>query len=114
MTAASEWDQPAERKNVRPSLEDSVENLMHRAGHDFFLPLRGKAELQKQLGSRLERAIGVTYLPESERISHYFRSDVGKQFDGIVHFDTTRAVKPLDAPAEMLHDETPETYPTGI
>ena len=114
VTAASEWDQPAERKNVRPSLEDSVENLMHRTGHDFFLPLRGNADLQKQLDHRLERAIGVIYLPESERVSHYFMTEVGKQFDGLVHFDTTRAVKPLDAPAEMLHDETPETYPSGI
>jgi len=114
VTAASEWEQPAERKNVRPSLEDSVENLMHRAGHDFFLSLRGKTDLRKQLGLRLERAIGVIYLPESERVSHYFQTEVGKQFDGLIHFDTTRAVKPMDAPAAMLHEETPETYPTGI
>jgi len=114
VTAASEWDSPAELKNVRPSLEESHENLMHRTGHDFFLPLRGNADLQKQLGRRLERAIGVVYLPESERVSHYFQCDLGKQFDAIIHFDTTRAVKPLDAPAAMLHDEVPETYPTGI
>jgi erythromycin esterase-like protein len=87
---------------------------MHRAGHDFFLPLRDNADLQKQLGQRLERAIGVIYLPESERASHYFQSEVGKQFDGLVHFDTTRAVRPMDAPADMLHEETPETYPSGI
>ena len=114
VTAASEWDCPAERKNVRPSLEESHENLMHRAGHDFFLPLRGNPGLQQQLGQRLERAIGVVYLPESERVSHYFQSDIGKQFDAIIHVDTTRAVKALDAPAAMLHDELPETYPTGI
>jgi erythromycin esterase-like protein len=114
VTAASEWDRPAERKHVRPSLEGSVENLMHRAGHDFFLPLRGNPGLLQQLGQRLERAIGVIYLPESERVSHYFQSDIGKQFDAIIHIDTTRAVKALDAPAAMLHDELPETYPTGI
>ncbi|MFS0756405.1 erythromycin esterase family protein [Noviherbaspirillum sp. 1P10PC] len=114
VTAASEWDSPAQLKNVRPSREDSHENLMHRTGHDFLLPLRGNAELQKQLGQRLERAIGVVYLPESERVSHYFQSELGRQFDAIVHFDTTRAVKPLDAPADMVHDELPETYPTGI
>ncbi len=114
VTAASEWDRPAERKQVRPSLEGSVEDLMHRAGHDFFLPLRGNPGLQQQLGQRLERAIGVIYLPESERVSHYFQSEIGKQFDAIIHIDTTRAVKALDAPAAMLHDELPETYPTGI
>jgi erythromycin esterase-like protein len=114
VTAASEWDSPAQLKNVRPSREDSHENLMHRTGHDFLLPLRGNADLQKQLGQRLERAIGVVYLPESERVSHYFQSELGRQFDAILHFDTTRAVKPLDAPADMVHDELPETYPTGI
>lgn len=115
VTAASDWDHPAELKHVRPSREDSYENLMHRAGHDFLLPIRGNAELQKELSERrLERAIGVVYLPESERLSHYFQSDLGRQFDAIVHFDTTRAVKPLDAPAEMLHEDVPETYPTGI
>lgn len=114
VTAASEWEQPAQRKNVRPSLEDSIENLLHRVDHNFFLPLRGNAELQKQLGQRLERAIGVIYLPESERVSHYFQSEIGKQFDALVHFDSTRAVKPMDAAADMLHEELPETYPTGI
>lgn len=114
VTAASEWDSPAERKNIRPSLEESHENLMHRAGHDFFLPLRANPGLQQQLGQRLERAIGVIYLPESERVSHYFQSEIGRQFDAIIHLDTTRAVKALDAPAAMLHDELPETYPTGI
>ena len=40
VTAASKWDHPPERKNVRPSLEESVETLMHRAGHDFFAAAR--------------------------------------------------------------------------
>jgi erythromycin esterase-like protein len=115
VTAASDWDYPAEFKEVRPSREDSYENLMHRSGSKFFLPLRGNAALLDHLSQRrLERAIGVVYLPESERLSHYFYCDIGKQFDAIVHFDHTRAVKPLDAPAEMLHEELPETYPTGI
>ncbi|MBK4737702.1 erythromycin esterase family protein [Noviherbaspirillum pedocola] len=117
VTAASDWDMPAERKAVRPSREDSYENLMHRCrhAHAFFLPMRGNAPLLAQLSPRrLERAIGVVYLPESERLSHYFHCDLGRQFDAIVHIDHTRAVKPLDAPAEMLHEEMPETYPTGI
>ena len=56
----------------------------------------------------------MIYLPESERVSRYFQSDIGKQFDAVIHIDTTRAVKALGAPAAMLHDELPETYPTGI
>lgn len=117
VTAASDWDMPAESKTVRPSREDSYENLMHRCRHarGFLLPMRGNAALREALAQRrLERAIGVVYLPQSERLSHYFHCDLGRQFDAIVHFDHTRAVKPLDAPAEMLHDELPETYPSGI
>src|SRR5919201_151006 len=32
----------------------------------------------------LERAIGVVYLPASERASHYFEAQVGAQFDAII------------------------------
>jgi hypothetical protein len=45
---------------------------------------------------RLERAIGVIYLPESERISHYFHARLADQFDAVIHLDKTRAVEPLE------------------
>src|SRR5438128_3350977 len=41
VTAASEWDGPAERKRVRPALEDSYEASFHEADiPNFWLPLR--------------------------------------------------------------------------
>ena len=43
----------------------------------------------------LERAIGVIYVPETERQSHYFTARLARQFDAVVHWDTTRAVVPL-------------------
>src|ERR1043166_7340470 len=44
VTAASEWDGPAERKRVRPGMAGSYEALLHDAGvADFILPLRGNA-----------------------------------------------------------------------
>ena len=116
VTAASEWDSPAELKRVRPSMEGSYERLFHEMGEErFLLALRGN-ETVKQLLSRrrLERAIGVIYLPERERYSHYFHADMARQFDAVIHFDETRAVKPLDRSALMSHDEMPETYPSGI
>ena len=50
---------------------------------------------------RLERAIGVIYLPETERQSHYFYARLADQFDAVLHFDRTRAVEPLDHTARM-------------
>lgn len=118
VTAANDWDEPGERKRVRPALPDSYELEFHATGVPrFFLPLRngalGSSLLTRQ---RLERAIGVIYRPQTERISHYFRADLAHQFDGVFHFDETRALQPLEIP-ERWHTadaEAPETYPSGI
>lgn len=118
VTAANDWDEPGERKRVRPALSDSYELEFHETGVPrFFLPLRngalGSSLLTRQ---RLERAIGVIYRPQTERISHYFRADLAHQFDGVFHFDETRALQPLEIP-ERWHEaeaEPPETYPSGF
>jgi erythromycin esterase-like protein len=44
---------------------------------------------------RLERAIGVIYRPDTEHQSHYFRARLSDQFNVVLHFDETWAVKPL-------------------
>ncbi|WP_263864229.1 erythromycin esterase family protein [Variovorax sp. 38R] len=74
VTAASDWGAAAERKRVVPSRADSYEGLLHATGIDrFMLPLRGAgSHLAALQESRLERAIGVIYRPETERQSHYF------------------------------------------
>ncbi|MER3424101.1 MAG: hypothetical protein C4293_13625, partial [Nitrospiraceae bacterium] len=51
---------------------------------------------------RLERAIGVIYLPETERLSHYFYARLPEQFDAVLHFDQTQAVEPLDRTSYSL------------
>jgi erythromycin esterase-like protein len=61
----------------------------------------------------LERAIGVIYLPETERYSHYFFADIAEQFDAVLHFDETRGVEPLDRTSEWDSGELPETFPSG-
>jgi erythromycin esterase-like protein len=63
---------------------------------------------------RLERAIGVIYRPETERQSHYFRARLVDQFDAVLHFDETRAVKPLESTAEWETGELPETFPFAV
>jgi erythromycin esterase-like protein len=64
--------------------------------------------------SRLERAIGVIYRPDTERASHYFYARLPDQFDAVLHFDETRAVEPLDSSAEWDAGELPETFPFAV
>ena len=116
MTAASDWDGPAERKRVRPALEDSYESSFHHADiPKFLLPLRDTdPETIAFRDSRLERAIGVIYLPRTERQSHYFEARLSDQFDAVIHFDETSALQPLERQALWETGEPPETFPTGV
>ncbi len=116
VTAASNWDGPAERKRVRPALVNSYEALFHDVSIPrFFLTLRNMGHATSALNEPLlERAIGVIYRPETERASHYFQARLSPQFDAVIHFDETRAVEPLERTVEWQEGEVPETFPTGI
>jgi erythromycin esterase-like protein len=119
VTAASDWDAPAERKRVRPALPESYEALFHQVGIPRFLvSLRDESAAVSGLEEhRLERAIGVIYRPETERQSHYFYARLPAQFDAVLHFDETRAVEPLERTPQWHQGETgevPDTYPSGI
>ena len=50
----------------------------------------------KLLEERLQRAIGTTYDPEDVLRKHYIRASLPAQFDELIWFDETRAVKPLE------------------
>ena len=116
VTAASEWDAPAERKRVRPALAGSYEALFHTTLPTRFLLTCGERDTvtDSLRDPRLERAIGVIYRPETERMSHYFRARLSDQFDAVLHFDETRAVEPLERTAEWEAGEVPETFPFAI
>jgi erythromycin esterase-like protein len=116
VTAASEWGSPGLRKRVRPGLAGSFEDLFHHSGEPhFWLDLRHDPQLARLLAERrLQRAIGVIYLPASERLSHYFHARLPAQFDALVHIDETRAVEPLVPEPEWHGEEPPETYPSGL
>lgn len=115
VTAASAWHGASQRKIVRPALEGSYEALFHRIGLPrFFLSLAPDNAVSALHDPRLQRAIGVVYLPESERQSHYFHASLTEQFDGLLHIDRTRAVEPLEKGAIWERGEVPETYPTGV
>jgi erythromycin esterase-like protein len=116
VTAASDWGSPPQRKRVRPALPGSYEEAFHQTGITrFMLPLREKNAAARLLSEdRTERAIGVIYLPESERQSHYFYAHLPQQFDAVLHFDETHAVEPLEKTSHWTIGEAPETYPVGI
>jgi erythromycin esterase-like protein len=109
VTAASDWGGPAERKRVRRALSGSWEALFHEAEVPRFLLDGSRFE-----GRRLERAIGVVYWPETERLSHYFHARLADQFDAVVHLDETRAVEPLELTSDWKAGELPETYPSAV
>lgn len=103
VTAAADWDLPGLRRLVRPGLPGSYEALLHRVGGAgrplprFMLDLRdGGAAAGVLHESRLQRAIGVVYRPETERLSHYFYARLPEQFDALIHIDETHALEPLE------------------
>jgi erythromycin esterase-like protein len=116
VTAASDWGEPAERKRVRPALDGSYEALFHEVGEPRFLIVwSAHLDVAEQLRTRrLERAIGVIYRPETERLSHYFKANLPDQFDAVLHFDETRAVTPIERTASWEAGELPETYPFAV
>jgi len=116
VTAASEWGGPAERKRVRPALAGSYEALFHALEVPAFLFLCEDADGIEPLAEpHLERAIGVIYRPESERISHYFSARLPQQFDALIHCDRTHALEPLEqTPMWQAGEGEMETFPSGV
>ena len=116
VTAASEWGGDAECKVVRPALAGSIEELLHETGRPAFLvsmhdgsPAAAALEVV-----RLARAIGVIYLPQTERQSHYYHVRPSDQYDAMIHIDSTRALEPLEPTSVWVAGQTPETFPTGL
>ena len=70
------------------ALPESYESLFHESTLPrFLLNLHDNSPAVAGLRKpRLERAIGVVYRPETERVSHYFYTELPKQFDVMLHF----------------------------
>jgi erythromycin esterase-like protein len=116
VTAASNWHAAAQRKTLRRACDGSYEAIFHSTNVPrFFVDLRSETPAIEALrGPFLERAVGVIYKPESERLSHYFHASLPEQFDGVLHLDHTRAVEPLERTPEWQSGEVVETYPSGL
>lgn len=99
VAAAPHWEDEMEVMELRPSREESYEQLCHDTRLErFFLPLRhpSRPQLRGELAaSRLQRAIGVVYRPRTEVQSHYFHASLPEQFDELIWFDESHALQPL-------------------
>lgn len=115
VSASSGWGKDVERKFVRPAIDGSYEALFNELKIPNFLLLMNNPQVHDILSQQLlERAIGVIYLPQSERASHYFYASLAKQFDAVIHFNVTNAVVPLDKTTQWEQGELPETFPFGL
>jgi protein-L-isoaspartate(D-aspartate) O-methyltransferase len=101
VAAAENWDRPMSVAPLRPAHPESYERICHESGvRAFLLHLREpqRLEVRTELTpSRLERAVGVVYRPDTELESHYFHASLPHQFDEYIWFDETRAVQPISA-----------------
>lgn len=109
VAAASDWGGEMEIKDIVEPRRSSFELRCDEAA-----PERGFLDFSEGGGAPLdlylERAIGVIYRPESERMSHYFEARPGAQFDAWVWFGETR---PIDAQSEEGGGAPFEEFPFG-
>lgn len=92
VAAAEAWGGEKREMELRPALDDSLEDHAARSGQPRFLLEMPAGETEALGEDRLQRAVGVIYRPESERASHYFAAAPARQFDAWAFFETTRPV----------------------
>ncbi len=115
VAAADEWGGPMNVKKIVPARADSYERVFRQTSVPCSLTdwrMGDKNELRDALSeTRLERAIGVIYRPDTELLSHYFEAILPDQFDAYVWFEETTAVTPLSGKRPR---GAPDTYPFGL
>jgi erythromycin esterase-like protein len=102
------------RINVPEALNESWEDLLHKAGNgnDLLLllnNLKSKEDLNTIFG---HRAIGVVYQPEYEKFGNYVPSILPERYDAFIYIDQTKALHPLHITPDG--HKVPETYPFGF
>lgn len=95
--AAARWGGKDRVWRLRPALRRSWHERLHRLGQPrLMLIFRDNPKLAGQFAERrLERVVGVNYLPGDELGSHYRYARLSGQFDAVIHIDVTRAVDAL-------------------
>lgn len=116
VAAADDWGETMQVRPLKFPLPDSFERLWADTGINH-----GLLSLTEDIDPRLkqalsapslQRAVGVVYRPETERISHYFDCRPARQFDRYVWFKNTRAVTPLPHIRETVCGN--DLFPFGV
>ena len=114
VAAASDWDEPMEVKQVRPSRPDSHERVFLETGIRLLAhrhPRRRPRAAGGPLGAAARTRHRRRLSPGDGALQPLFRGVLAEQFDAFVWFEETSAVTPLPAG----HAEgVPETYPFGV
>jgi len=115
VTAANQWDEPAEYMRVRNGMYHSYEHLCHQLIEDtkqdaFYAIFRSNGPYQVDPSllkifekSRHERYIGVIYRPLTEKASHYQLTSLTKEYDALIYIDRTHALEPIDYHPQWVH-----------
>src|SRR5438045_5874426 len=94
----------------------SYEELFHATDQpSFWIDLRQRNSANNLLQrERLQRAIGVIYRPQTERVSHYFEVRLPAQFDVMIHIDETKALEPLERISQWDRGKLSATYTAAL
>ena len=116
-SAAQGWNLPVERQPLPAVDGESLEALLHGVGSPrFWLSLHAGAAAELLEESRWQRLLGVVHRLGVDRGAWVARAAL--QFDALVFFDRTHALRPLDAAPvrrEVARSaEPPALYPSGM
>lgn len=116
VTSATKWGGVVEYKKILPALSHSYEYFLHNLSATNFIINFISMDIIDELipAGLLQRAIGVIYLPKTERASHYFHTNLIKQFDTVIYIDKTSALRPLEITSTWHFGEQFETFPFGL
>jgi erythromycin esterase len=114
--ASHAWDGKIENMEVPAAKEGSLEDILHQCvpivGHSQFAFMLEDVHPHSILNDfRGHRAIGVVYHPKFEGIGNYVPTVLTQRYDGMIFFDETSALAPLQV--EFDRNKLPETWPFG-
>jgi erythromycin esterase-like protein len=97
--AAAEWGGADRVWRLRPAWPRSWHGIMQRRlPPAALLVFRGNAALAADYAARrLQRSVGVIYVPADEAANHYHHAALSAQFDAVIHLDRTTALDRLPA-----------------
>ena len=108
VTAASNWDGPAERRHVRRALPGSWEELFHEWLVPAFV-----VDARTVPGRRLERASASSTVPRPSA-SRTTSTPASPTSSTPSCTSTTHALEPLERTSRWEAGELPETYQWGV